>query len=349
MKKWMIALSAATLALTPAALAQTDKPAQKQAEPAKKLAVGDKAPALKVEKFIKGDPIKEFEKGKVYVVEFWATWCGPCVAAFPHLSEMQKEYKEKGVTFIGTNIWEDARGKSYSESTLSIVEEFVKKQGDKMSYTVAYDGGSKAMDTGWMKASGQRGIPSAMIVNQEGVIAYIGHPTYPEGVMEGVLKDVVDGKWSLEGAKKDAEKRAKQEEEEGAQMAGMNKFAMDFQKAAKAKDTKTMSELGTTAMGGMAKDNPMLLNLIAWSFVDPAAGFDRKDINLDLATKAAERANELTKGKDGAILDTLARVHFVKGDVAKAVELQTKAVELAPEEMKEELTKSLDEYKKAKR
>ncbi len=39
------------------------------------LGVGDSAPKLEVKSFVKGDPISEFEPGKVYVVEFWATWC----------------------------------------------------------------------------------------------------------------------------------------------------------------------------------------------------------------------------------------------------------------------------------
>lgn len=335
MKKWMIALSAATLAITPAALAQTDKAAEKQAEPAKKLAVGDKAPALKVEKFVKGDPIKEFEKGKVYVVEFWATWCGPCVKAFPHLSELQKEYKDKGVTIIGTNIWED---REYSESTLTKVTDFVKKQGDNMAYTVAYDGAGKHMDKAFMQAAGRNGIPSAFIVDKEGKIAWMGHP----GQMDKPLEQVVAGKF-------DSKKAAEDEANAQKSMEEIEGLVENFSTALEKKDFAKASEIGTKLLDGPGKDNPMLMNLVAWSFVDPAAGFDKKDINLDLATKAADRANELTKGKDWQILDTVARVHFVKGDVAKAIELQTKALELTPTEEKEAIAKSLDEYKKAKR
>ncbi len=160
------------------------QPAQKEAAGAK-LAVGDKAPALKVEKFIKGEPITGFEKGHVYVVEFWATWCGPCKVQFPHLSKLQKEYKDKGVTIIGTNIWED---KSYNSDTLAKVEKFVKDQGDRMDYTVVYDGADKAMDKAYMQAAGRRGIPSAFIVDGEGKIAWIGHP----GEMEPELKRIVE-------------------------------------------------------------------------------------------------------------------------------------------------------------
>jgi len=180
---------------------QSAQPAAKEPAPAK-LAVGDKAPAIKVEKFVKGEPVTGFEKGHVYVVEFWATWCGPCRQVFPHLSEMQREFKDKGVTFIGTNIWED---KSYTPDTLAKVEKFVKEQGDKMDYTVAYDGADKAMDKAYMQASGRRGIPSAFIVDGEGKVAWMGHP----GEMEPELKKIVGKSGGAEKAKKkDKEKDA---------------------------------------------------------------------------------------------------------------------------------------------
>jgi len=67
--------------------------------------IGDPAPPLRVTQWIKGTPVDQFEKGRVYVIEFWATWCKPCVAAMPHLSVLTREYKEK-VTVIGIDIYE---------------------------------------------------------------------------------------------------------------------------------------------------------------------------------------------------------------------------------------------------
>ena len=135
------------------------------------LKVGDKAPKLQVAKFVQGEPVKDFEKGKVYLVEFWATWCGPCRASIPHVNELYTKFKDKGFIVIGQNCWE-------RDETL--VEPFVKKMGDQMTYRVALDDKSTdkkgAMSTTWMAAAERKGIPSAFLVDGTGKIAWIGHP-----------------------------------------------------------------------------------------------------------------------------------------------------------------------------
>ncbi len=136
------------------------------------LKVGDKAPAMTVSKWVKGTPATQFEPGKVYVVEFWATWCGPCIAVFPHLSELAKKYGDK-VHISGINIADKPTQADYVER----IEKFVKDQGDRMSYNVATDTSDSAMQKTWFRAAGQNGIPCAMIVDKEGKIAWIGHPS----------------------------------------------------------------------------------------------------------------------------------------------------------------------------
>lgn len=314
----------------PAAQPNTTAPA------AGKLALGDKAPALSAEKWIKGEPITGFEKGKVYVVEFWATWCGPCKTSIPHLTDLQKKYKDKDVRIIGANVWEQ-----YNDKTLEKVEKFVGEYGEKMDYTIAYDGKTKSIDKAYMKAAGQDGIPTAFIVDREGRVAYIGHPME----MDEPLAKIVEGKFDIDAAKKEFADREAKEKAAMSGMAKLRAFSTQYGTLLKNKEYDKAYDLARKTLDTDLKDNPQVLNEIAWLIVDPAGKVEKKD--LDLAMTAANKANDLTKGKDAAILDTLARVHFEKGDKAKALELQKKAVELAPDQLKSELEASLKEYEKA--
>jgi thiol-disulfide isomerase/thioredoxin len=133
------------------------------------LGVGSPAPKIEVQEFIKGEPVNYFESGKIYVVEFWATWCPPCRTSIPHLTEMQKKYKD--VVFIGVSV---------SEQNWNGVKPFVEQMGEKMDYRVAMDGRAGKMSKNWMQAAAQNGIPTAFIVSGEGKIAWIGHPMQME-------------------------------------------------------------------------------------------------------------------------------------------------------------------------
>jgi len=164
------------------------------------LTLGDAAPKMEVKEFVKGEPVSGFKKGKIYVVEFWATWCGPCRVSIPHLTEMAKKHKD--ITFVGVSVWEQDQ---------SLVKPFVTSMGAKMDYHVAMDmvpagskGDSGKMATNWMTAAGQDGIPSAFIIDKESKIAWIGHPME----MEKPLDMIEAGKWDLTAAKAEIEKKA---------------------------------------------------------------------------------------------------------------------------------------------
>jgi len=130
--------------------------------------------------------VTAFAQDKVYIVEFWATWCGPCVSSIPHLNELHQHLKDKGLVVVGQNVWEREQEK---------VEPFVKMMGDKMTYRVAMDqlGEGEAaegvMARTWMRAAGQNGIPTAFIVEKEGRIAWIGHPL---SLKESLLEEICD-------------------------------------------------------------------------------------------------------------------------------------------------------------
>lgn len=105
--------------------------AKKDSPATRKL--GDPAPPLRVRDWIKGTPVTGFEKGRVYVVEFWATWCAPCIAGMPHLSALARRYKGK-VTFAAISVLEDRGTRGATPEKLKA---FVDGMGDKMDFSVA--------------------------------------------------------------------------------------------------------------------------------------------------------------------------------------------------------------------
>jgi thiol-disulfide isomerase/thioredoxin len=147
------------------------------------LKPGDPAPKMQVGKWVQGEPVKEFQKGRAYLVEFWATWCGPCLISIPHLNDLHAKFKDKGLVVIGQN----AEGPDDSK-----VAEFVKKMGNKMTYRVALDDkrGSESgrMVETWMIAAGQEFIPTAFLVDTKGSLVWIGSPlALDDRMIENVL------------------------------------------------------------------------------------------------------------------------------------------------------------------
>jgi hypothetical protein len=321
------------------------------------LKVGTDAPPLAIAKWVKGDPVT-IEKGRIYVVEFWTT---ADEGAMPRLSELQDTYKDK-VTFIGVATQDD-RG-----NTLDAVEAMVKDKGPAMGYTVAWDDGEKTR-AAWLAAAGVRGIPCAFIVDGNGKIAFFNHPL----LLDLPLSRLVAGKWDPVKGPEEMQAGIKLAQEilqmdRRMALSALETFEKEFPELAwtEVVRSRTASSLpaaklrmlllagrndDATALGtkllekGVKFNNPMALNEVAWLIVDPEMKIAKRD--LDLAMNAATKAVELTKGEDGAILDTLARVYCWKGDLAKAIEIQTTAVEKAAgnAEMADELQTILDQYK----
>ncbi|MBK1833164.1 redoxin family protein [Roseibacillus ishigakijimensis] len=128
--------------------------------------------------FIQGEAPGEWKEGEVYIFECWATWCGPCIAAIPHVDELFDTFHEEGLHIYGMNVWEEGKEK---------VSGFVEKKGDGMSYPVAYVGRGGAFEESWLKAAGVTGIPHAFVV-KNGKLLFTTHPaSLHEDTIKGLL------------------------------------------------------------------------------------------------------------------------------------------------------------------
>jgi thiol-disulfide isomerase/thioredoxin len=340
------------------------------------LKVGDPAPATRPETMVQGETVKDFQKGEVYVFECWASWCGPCVAAIPHLNQLHKQMGKKGVIITGVNVWESERDAASAQRA----KDFLKAQGDKMSYRVAL--GGKAFIKDWLEAAEVNGIPHAFVV-AEGKIAWTGHPAQLTAEMLG---DILTGT-PLAAAPPVADKIPQRRLSKPAvpagtapndpEMAAAQAKLDALSEAMRARDWDAAEKALPAAAGvlpkqegqelrdsieaqiGLARgdptkfyaqlqkvadeefDDPESLNEIAWRLLTMKA-FAQKP-NLALAEKCAVQSVKLTKEEHPDKLDTLARLRWLQGKKEEAIRLQIKSVDKAEAgPMREALQKTLD-------
>ena len=151
--------------------------------------LGDPAPPLRLRSWLKGPPVEKFDKGRVYVLEFWATWCRPCIASMPHLSELARKYRDR-ITVLGVDMYER------KTTSMEKIRAFVDSMGDRMDFQVAA-ADSNFMAATWVQGFGEdTGIPKSFVVDSNGRLAWIGHPTQ----LDEVLPQIVNGTWDIKAA-----------------------------------------------------------------------------------------------------------------------------------------------------
>ena len=340
------------------------------------LKVGDPAPATRPETMLQGEAVKDFKKGEVYVFECWASWCGPCIAAIPHLNELHKQMGKKGVVITGVNVWESERDAASAQRA----KDFLKAQGGKMSYRVAL--GGKAFIKDWLEAAQVNGIPHAFVV-ADGKIAWTGHPAQLTAEMLG---DILTGT-PLAAAAPIADKIPQRRLSKPAvpagtapndpEMAAAQAKLDALSEAMRARDWDAAEKALPAAAGvlpkqegqelrdsieaqiGLARGKPAkfyaqlqklaeeefddaeALNEIAWRLLTMKAF--AQNPNLALAEKCAVQSVKLTKEEHPDKLDTLARLRWLQGKKEEAIRLQIKSVDKAEAgPMREALQKTLD-------
>ena len=351
---------------------------------AETLTIGSVAPAISVEHWFhdgegRFQKVENFEPGKVYIVEFWATWSGPCIARMPHIVEIQEKYADRGVQFV-----------SVSDEQLEIVERFlakkvpnVKEDGPSTygeltkSYCLTADP-DRSVHKDYMTAAERHAIPSCFIVGKDAKIEWIGHPIR----LDEPLNQVVDGTWDREAFGKQFRIDHVREE---LMYQTRNQIAIatrdkDYAKVieianrslSKADNVDLKFDFMAMKLPAMAKESlgsaeieKVLSDM--FGFMDELSPstksvkiltasrlvydlyIDDQMTNKELIEKAKSligplviRLPALTKT---SALDTLAHLQFVTGDLAGAIKSQSQAVDLATGKRQEMLQEFLDELK----
>lgn len=356
------------------AAAKTPKKAtEKDDTPQPTLGIGSEAPSLDISHWVStGDfeKVTEFEDGNVYVVEFWATWCGPCISSMPHISDLQKKYADSKVQVI-----------SVSNEDLETVEGFLKKEvrgnseqtyGELTANYCLTTDPDRSVSKDYMRAAKEGGIPTAFLVGKTGQIEWIGHPMKIDEPLEQVVAD----KWDREAAK-EARKSAIAEKMAAAKsrkqlskifallQSGESEKAMEQLEAviAKADDSQkgrlAMLKFQVMASEGMegagdafaavaktAKD-PEAQNELAWRVVEMKnAGAKLDSSVIDNARTLINKA--VATDENAMNLDTQSHLAHLQGKLDEAIAIQTKAVAKAAAPIKADLEKFLAELEEEK-
>lgn len=334
--------------------------------------IGEAVPAINYGTWIKGQPFEQFEKDRLYVFDFWATWCVPCIASMPHLSTFAKE-NSKDVTVVAFNIWENPGSATFA-SIQTKVQKFVEKMGDKMALNVATDTEDQYLGQKWMLEAGKNGIPQTYII-KNGILLWAGHPAN----LDSMIQVVRDPGFHISAFKAKEEEKAAQENAEQEKGMDLN-TAID--NAVKANRADRAIAIIDSVAAALPADQEGSLNFIKFITLfdhvgeEPAISFLKEwqtsdpnflpaigaiVIQKDGLSKATYRhaialLNQVSDDPKGKhmMLSEMALGYFKMGEYHSAIKMQKKAIKTLkkvmktdPSAMNEDMLSTLTEKLKA--
>lgn len=298
------------------------------------LGVGDPAPPLLVDHWVKGEPIRAFAPGRIYVVDFWATWCASCIAGFPELAELQRDFAERGVAVIAaTNA--DSRG-----CTLDEVRRMARHAEANMDFAVAFSDDAR-MYRQWVLAAGHRGIPTTFVVAGNGRLASVGYThagtmSTDREVIERLLAGTFD--WEAEAAWWRVVMLSSATE---------RRFARLLRESDPSAFSFARDEMNSGPLGQVASSLNAVAEMILYHRPPDDGGAALRP-DLDLAYEAASRAFAMNRDPDDIwYYGVLAEAEFRTGNPGRAVELIRHALEHAGEFSTEFYEERLAAYENA--
>jgi thiol-disulfide isomerase/thioredoxin len=313
------------------------------------LSVGDQAPNLSIGEWVHGEETS-LQSGNVYVVEFWATNCVPCVQAIPKLSRLQRMHRDSGLVIIGI-----------SNEEADTVRSFAQRRASDITYRIAVDG-RNATQRAWMRAAGRDGIPTAFIIDRRGRIQFIGNPH--DGNFEQVLVAVLNDRYDarlfdqaepiLEAAERarrlrnwnQATRHFTQVIELDSRVFALVNLDVFEMLLVDMDDREQAYELARQLATNYSDDANFQINLARKIATDPTIPDDKRD--MQLAMQAANRAGQILGSNHPEGLAVRAEINFLLGNLDDAISFQRRAWMLASPEVKGRYENRLQAYRDAR-